>query len=302
MDCRIGFIVHDQWIYPYPSCHRHYSGSPANYHWPEVALTNARLSRVFLYPIQLLIAVFLVVFCLISVAKAEEEGGPQLVRLQEHKPIYFLIGEPDTKIQFSFKVQFFQRFNLYLAYTQLVMWDAFKVSSPVRDINYDPEIFYRIFIKKDSNRWIDLGFIEHESNGLTGATSRSWNRIYVLYHSTQKLSEHIKLPWSIKGWIPSYQNPTDRDIPKYRGMWELQVTLTDFLGSFFGDNDLLLRLYPGGKYYTNPLAGGQELTLRSKATIKALSPVVVFQLFHGYGENMLDYQHDRFGIRIGIGF
>ncbi|MGK5084369.1 phospholipase A [Bdellovibrionota bacterium FG-1] len=96
------------------------------------------------------------------------------------------------------------------------------------------------------------------------------------------------------------QNP---DLAEYRGLWEINLTLTDFLGGFFSDRaELSLRLYPGGQSNLNPLHGGQELTFRAKTAPKVFLPLFVVQLFHGYGEGLLDYQMSRWGLRAGIGF
>lgn len=227
---------------------------------------------------------------------------PELVRLQQYKPIYAIAGRPDTKIQLSFKVQIMKELGLYFGYTQLMLWDVLKPSAPIRDINYNPDLFYRILFEKNSPQWIDVGLFEHESNGRDGTASRSWNRASLRYHSATHLDETTQVIWSLKAWMPYGYNDSNVDILRYRGLWEFTCSLNDFLGPFFGPNELSLRFYPGGTYYTNPLKGGQELTLRAKTNYRSLAPSVVFQVFHGYGENMLDYREDRFGLRAGFGF
>src|SRR3989339_343561 len=247
---------------------------------------------------------FIVVLFFISTTFAKEEEL-LLLPLQQYRLIYFLVGTPDTKIQFSFQIQFIEPINLYFGYTQIMMWDITKLSSPMRDLNYNPELFYRFYIKKKSFQWINIGIIEHESNGRDSEISRAWNRAYILYHSARKIGEQIKMEWSIKGWIPFGYGLTNEDLSRYRGAWELQIALNNIInssGTFFGANDLMLRLYPGGPSYTNPLLGGQELTFRCKTTVKIIAPVIVFQVFHGYGENLLDYNHNHFAFRIGLGF
>ena len=182
-----------------------------------------------------------------------------------------------------------------------MMWDVFEPSAPFRDLNYNPDLFYRFFIKKESNRWIDLGIFEHESNGRDGRNSRGWHRTYVLFHSTQTMGGH-KILWSIKSWFPySYKN-SNPDLPKYRGLWEFQVTVSNLLRSFWGENELNLRLYPGGNSYLNPVAGGQEILFISKTKMTAFAPEFLIGFFHGYGENLLDYDKDRLGIRAGLSF
>jgi outer membrane phospholipase A len=182
-----------------------------------------------------------------------------------------------------------------------MMWDLFAPSPHFYDINYNPEFFYRYKLD-GSEQWFDLGPFEHESNGLGGELERSWYKSSVRYHTRTEIGERAKVYWDIKAWIPWHSNGNTDQIERYRGIGELNVTLSDFLGPFFEKGDLILRIYPGGASAINPVYGGQELTFRAKARYRAFLPLFVAQIFHGYGENLLDLQDNRWGIRAGIGF
>jgi len=79
--------------------------------------------------------------------------------------------------------------------------------------------------------------------------------------------------------------------------------LSNFLGDFYDVDDLIFRLYPGGPSNVDPTRGGQELTWRVRARFrKEVLPVMVFQVFHGYAESLLDYRHSYWAWRAGIGF
>ena len=225
-----------------------------------------------------------------------------LLPLYEYRPTYFLVGHPNTKIQLSFKVKLVRTTDLYFGYTQLMMWDLLKTSSPFTDLNYNPEVFYRLNFNVSTAHWLDIGFFEHESNGRDGAASRSWDRSYLRYNSRTNLSEKWKFDWSLKAWIPYRYDLVTPDFARYRGVWEFEMRLANVLGSLFEADDLTFRLYPGGRLYINPLLGGQELTLRGKVHAKNFLPYVVLQVFHGYAENMLIYNESRYGARAGIGF
>jgi len=232
-----------------------------------------------------------------------DESEPHFVQLQEYKPIYFITGTPDTKVQFSFKGQLVREIPFYFAYTQLLMWDLFKKGAPISDVNFNPELFYRVYTSEVSNQWLDFGIFEHESNG-HGANpqERSWNRASLTYHSGETLGEKSRVLWSFKAWLPFTLNSNNSDLSRYRGIWELQMTLVNLLGPFFEANELSLRLYPGGPWLSNPIAGGQELTLKTKINFKPFLPFFVMQIFHGYGENLLNYNDERTAFRVGIGF
>jgi len=231
-----------------------------------------------------------------------DEGEPSRISLYQYKPIYFLMGNPYTKIEVSFKTQVVSVVPFYFGYTQLMMWDLFISSPRFYDINYDPEVFYRFKIGDSKEQWIDFEMLEHESNGLGGSEERAWNRTSLRFHSLALLDQKIKLYWEIKAWLAWALNSNNAEISRYRGSWELSLTLADFLGPFFEYGDLVFRLYPGGASTINPFLGGQELTFRSKAGPHAFLPLFVFQIFHGYGESLLDLSDDRWGLRAGIGF
>lgn len=247
-----------------------------------------------------------------SASARASEGTPELeqetAQLQHYKPIYFLMGTPDTKVQFSFKLRVIENFGLYFAYSQLMMWDLFTKSSwPIRDVNYNPEVFYRYGLdgaaEPDQSRtWLDLGIFEHESNGKDGADTRSWNRSYVRYRSDLELNERNRLSWEIKAWVAYLLDEANADIRQYRGSYEFSLAIPNLLGEAVSPNDLIFRIYPGGSTTLNPIAGGQELTLRFRPPPVSYLRLLIVQVFHGYGENLLEYNQNRWGIRAGIGF
>jgi len=220
----------------------------------------------------------------------------------QHRPIYGVLGRQDAKIAFSFKAKIIQKTEVYIGYTQLMMWNAFKDSAPLRDVNFNPEIFYRYAFGKEDSQWIDIGFYEHESNGFGALTSRAWDRSYLRYHGAFGINEYLHFLWNIKTWWAYHYDETSSDLMKYRGAWEVDFTLKNVASWIFQQDELYLKLYPGGKYFTNPIRGGQELTLRGKIRAKNFLPFLILQFFHGYGENLLDYKNDHWDVRAGIGY
>jgi outer membrane phospholipase A len=88
----------------------------------------------------------------------------------------------------------------------------------------------------------------------------------------------------------------------YRGLYEIEAALVHFWESTFDESELRFRFFPGGPSHLDPTAGGQELTLRLKPRANTFVPTLFAQVFHGYGENMLDYKTRRFVFRVGLGF
>lgn len=231
-----------------------------------------------------------------------DEGSPPVVAFSPYKPTFFVVGKHEGKGQFSLKARPAEAIPLYVAYTQLMMWDIYKSSAPMRDINFNPELFYRLTLGEEKElRWIDFGFFEHESNGQNGSSSRSWNRSYARFSDAYSFTGlTTKLQWSIKVWAP--YSCEGIGCARYRGLFEANISLENIFDSGFGENDLNLRFYPGGPSYLNLAKGGQELTFRLRPSKLSYVPLFVIQFFHGYGENMLDQNREELALRGGIGF
>lgn len=214
---------------------------------------------------------------------------------ERHRPSFFLLGKPITKVQFSFKVQVLRNFPLIFGYSQLMLWDLFETSLPFRDINFNPEVYYRLPYA------IDLG-IDHESNGKAGLDSRAWNHASVRY-SGSAIATEGKIGWSVKLSLPyGMDDEASRRLPERRGLWEIQLNAVNLFKNIFEVNELIFRIYGGGNTRVNPIHGGQELTYREKSTERALLVPLYFQVFHGYGESLLDADLERWGLRAGVGF
>lgn len=242
---------------------------------------------------------FLMIFSNQGALAYEEDAHAHPERVSPFKPVFFVVGKPHTKLQFSFKAEVVENVPLYLAYTQTSFWALFKRSLPFVDTSYSPELFYRWTDTNDANRSFDFGG-QHESNGRDGIDSRSWNRIFARYSFKQDTGT-TRLYWTLQAWVPFTSHDLSRYLVHYRGLYELTLTWADFLGENFDQDDLTLRLFPGGSSEMNPLEGGQELTLRLKSkTIKFL-PLLVFQMFYGYAENLLEFRDKVWVARVGLG-
>ncbi len=244
----------------------------------------------------------LLLFCPWIANAYVDEGSAPAVMISPYKPTYFVVGKKEGKGQFSLKARPAEALPLYVGYTQLMMWDIFRASAPMRDINFNPELFYRVTLGEEKElRWLDLGIFEHESNGLQGSNSRSWNRSYLRFSDAYSFTGlTTKLQWSIKIWAP--YSCEGSGCAQYRGLFEANISLENFFGTGMGENDINLRFYPGGRSYLNPLKGGQELTFRLRPSKLSYVPLFVIQFFHGYGENMLDQSNEQLALRGGIGF
>lgn len=226
-----------------------------------------------------------------------------------YKPMYILFGNmhDQVKVQLSFKYDpffgVFENLGLYFGYSQLMDWRLYSESAPFRDINYNPELFWRLESKKNIFRnmdfgyldYVQLGLIEHKSNGKDGGDSRSWNRCYAQFQagvgSTLRFGMNLKFFVMLVGAMED----KNRDIQDYIGSWEATV----FLKHLKSDGELGLgEVYVsfgagGGPFGFNFYKGYQEIGVIFTSLFTRVKPYV--QFYHGYAEFLLDYNQRRTG-------
>jgi phospholipase A1 len=247
----------------------------------------------------------------------EKEAEENRFAILPHKPNYFLLstynsrpnqdpwkglgaGEtPIKKVEIKFQISikiplthdlFMEGDGLYAGYTQKSFWQAYskEISSPFRENNFNPEIFYRMKLDEEvlglNARILTLGF-EHESNGRAEPLSRSWNRIYGIV-----VAEKSNLTLALKAWyrIPEKASEDNNpDITTYLGYGELYAY-------YKYDSHTL------GMMFRPAFSGGFKPGLQldwSFPLFKNLQGYV--QYYNGYGESLIDYNH--YSNRIGVG-
>ncbi|PHS19108.1 MAG: phospholipase [Kangiella sp.] len=217
-------------------------------------------------------------------------------------PVDGTLDNFEAKFQISFKAPIFTNiFNesdiIHMGFTIQSYWQMYNsdLSSPFRETNYQPEIFYSMIEDKEFEGWhnriISFGF-EHQSNGHTQLLSRSWNRLYAQFVFEKDDWVVVFKPWyrlPEKDKVEPNQADGDDnpDIHKYMGyfelttvyQWKSQTLSTLFRNNLQSDNKGAIQIdwsFPMGK--------------RFKGYV---------QYFNGYGESLIDYdQHIQ---RLGIG-
>jgi len=227
-----------------------------------------------------------------------------------NEPLYFVVGSSkdrsfDARFQLSFKYRPFDpdatvatfvpyASNLYFAYTQTSLWDLGSDSSPFKDTSYRPSIYYNWAESGkglNPNRW-KFG-LEHESNGRNGDESRSLNIAFVQPFWNMDFSSGRRFTFMPK--IYQYIEKSDnQDIHHYRGY-------VDWMARYGReDGAILTGLYRQG---TEGYAQGQ-LDLSYPISDKLFGRTgtfLHFQLLGGYGETLIDYDHQRATqLRVGI--
>lgn len=204
----------------------------------------------------------------------------------------------EAKFQLSLKTKLIQSFlfgygDLWLGYTQLANWQVYNdpISRPFRELNYEPEIFVNFPMKIDilgiDLRMAGFGF-NHQSNGRDLPRSRSWNRI--MFHAA---FEKDNFQLYLKPWI-RIQNPDKDDNPG----------ISDFIGRMEAN-----LIYNIDKHSIN-LIGKNSLDFNNNRGSLELNYFYSvksnlrfhFQAFTGYGETLIDYNHNQTTLGIGVSF
>ena len=183
--------------------------------------------------------------------------------------------------------------TISFAYTQKSFWQTASSSAPFRETNYEPEVFVQIPYDNEYLKLYKASFL-HSSNGKGGDISRSVNRVYL-----QSYFQFDNLFVSPKVWykIPENKNDDMKDFYKYYGYGDISLLYAYKQQTFellLRDN---LRLNSSNKgavefNYTFPLPD----------FISSKNSYGIFQIFHGYGQSMIDYDKEITNFGIGIAF
>lgn len=211
----------------------------------------------------------------------------------------------EAKFQISFKAPLadsllMKKDVLFFGFTVQSYWQMYnsEISSPFRETNYQPEIFYGFVNDYKVGQWtnlINVVGIEHQSNGLAQPFSRSWNRLYAQFVWENDDWVVMFKPWyrlkEDKKTEPNQADGDDNpDIEKYMGYfefssmykWDEQTFAVMLRNNLRADNYGAIQLdwsFPMGRRF------------RGYA-----------QYFNGYGESLIDYNQriERFGIGVSL--
>lgn len=253
-----------------------------------------------------------------------DDTKPGLV-FEPHKLNYFILnGLPPNEhaqmkyqISAKFPVVEFSDYHLYFSYTQKSFWDIGKTSMPFEETNYNPEIFISHPVDWPADRNfklhdVTLGLFEHESNGLAGPDSRSWNRSYVAssfgLESRKALEEtkaliRYRFLMSVKLWIAYSQNDQnkylesigrgDEEFSDYSGRGEISASLRDILLPK-NQIDFKTRILQAWNHEAYEIGYHQN--------IPKTNFFLYAQYWYGYGESLLRFAELDRRFKIGLSF
>lgn len=188
--------------------------------------------------------------------------------------------------------------DVWFAYTQRSLWQLWNkpASSPFRSTDYQPEAIYVLPVPQGLRalpggwewRMVQLG-IAHQSNGQSDPLSRSWNRAYL---STAFERGEVGLQFTLNRRFRERENDDNPDLTRYLGRGEIVASWLPGLATA----SLTWRTD-----YRKPTRGSLQLdwTYPVKRDLPSGLRWYV-QLFHGYGETLLDYNHRQTTFGAGL--
>lgn len=215
---------------------------------------------------------------------------------QATTPLNF--DDTETKFQLSLKSKvvegvFGNYGDLWAGYTQTSRWQILNSdnSRPFRETNYEPEV--SLILPTNYNFFglngRLLGFtLNHQSNGRSSPLSRSWNRA-ILNIGLERENWVIMLrPWYR---IPETKSDDDNpDITNYIGRGDLQITRK------WNNHEFSVMLRHSLKGGENSHGAAQlDWSFPINNNLRGFA-----QVFDGYGESLIDYNHRSTYFGLGI--
>ncbi len=207
----------------------------------------------------------------------------------------------EVNFQISLKSQvnqndlFFEGDAVYFGITIESWWQLYNapLSSPFRETNYQPEVFYLtplLWGPYGGKTGLAIG-LEHQSNGQLKDLSRSWNRIYaeLIYGRgsfVASLRPWYRLPEKRKQSPLDAEGDDNPDIQEYLGYAQLSLAW----------KNPTLELSSVLRGNTSSGKGSIDTTLTFPLSGKFRGMV---HYFNGYGDSLIDY--NRFQHRLGFG-
>jgi phospholipase A1/A2 len=233
--------------------------------------------------------------------------GPAPAQEVENTELKFQVS-----IKFKIAEQIGNLADLWFGYTQQSSWQAFNAANvrPFRDTDYEPELILGFPLHAPGTvlgltpRMINFGLV-HQSNGQRDPFERSWNRAYAQIGFDRDVDkERDRFAILTRAWyrLPeSASEDSNPDIQHYLGYGDLL---------FFwkrGDSNVSALLRNNLQALNNN-RGSVQLNWSIPITrVPNLDKVSVLpelrfyvQLFTGYGETLIDYNHYQTTIGIGI--
>ncbi len=237
---------------------------------------------------------------ILPVSYTSDINSDLYAQINEDIPQYFRSEEVNFQLSLKFQLNehdlLFENDAVFAGFTLKAWWQLYSndVSSPFRESNYQPEVFYFVPLKWrpwGSTSSVVFG-LEHQSNGRTQGLSRSWNRLY-----TSVLIEKGNFFGMIRPW---YRIPEQAKETPESSKGDDNPDILDFMGH----GELFLG-WRGSRYEFSANLRNNFSTKKGAAELSMSFPLFsrfrgVVRYFNGYGDAMIDYNHYQQRLGVGI--
>ena len=227
-----------------------------------------------------------------------------------HEPVYFLYGwDPDNiKFQISFKYRLLnpegswaakrpRLADFYFGYSQTSFIDLDAPSDAFLDNSFKPELLFsqRNLVSKPTAWLSQLGLeagIQHQSNGDSGADSRSLNLVYAKPILTFGDIADYRFTAAPKVWVYVGKLNENPDIADYWGYFDLELKFGKIEGLELRSN-----------WRQGSEGGRLQVDLTYPFSVLCAGNCNGYfqvQYFTGYGETLLNYNRKDSQLRIGF--
>ena len=216
-------------------------------------------------------------------------------RFHPHELTYAAAGSSDATMQFSFKLELLKR-GLYFGYTNILLWQI-EDSFPLKDINFQPELFWRFNAAPAWQTWLDTGYA-HDSNGESGQASRAVDRLFLRLAKELELLDR-RLVWTVSAALTLLEGDFNKDRSDYLGFWETVIIVPGLVETRtlrIGIDAKLVSGTNGVPFDRGSITSG----LAASLTRYPFSPNFYLQYFSGYGEVLREYNRRRQALRLGL--
>ena len=229
--------------------------------------------------------------------------------MQLYHANYFILGDEQDQVKFQVSAKYNliypSNIGVWVAYTQKAFWHLYDSSAPFWEFNHEPEVFWCFESKKNIFN-VDTGLLDyiqlspwyHKSNGRDGEESRSMN----LYYAEIQLSVGQVYNVGVMGKVFAYHDVSskNKDIEDYLGKCEGMIffQLKSKTVEYFDKEKIYIK--GGGNVDTKKywVEGGAKVRLLTTL----FQPFLYVQVFHGYGEAMVNYNKKDTAVRVGLTF
>ena len=262
----------------------------------------------------------------IDTGRSADKSSP----LSAHKINYFTANriptdsEAQIKFQISAKYRIFNwegrvsggTISPYFAYSQKSLWNYGQPSKPFEESNYNPEFFVDYRTARQYGDFILRNIIfspfEHESNGLAGIQSRSWNRAYIAVRTgllpieeNGTVSPHDRVEIYLKLWHAWGYSDQDVYLQSigstsrfldYAGRGEVELTVRNILLKGAWGNQLIVttRIFHD--------SDKNSVNFEYLQKVKNWHIIPYFQYWYGYNETLLRFDRLERRTYVGLAF